>query len=504
MDSSDYGSDVDIDGEDGILRLLTTPTAATTTATPTTATHDGSPPARRGGGADGDAASPSAVSPSSSLASQCSQYFDCPETRTPPPSTVRGCAINSLTRQPATVGAESAEQPDAPASAAPFDRFRSRKKSLSVTDLVSGIWCEQQFEYSLVTGFRRTTPQMAGGSLVHKQLEDQVHDSVPIAVASAEDRWALKLLNVFQGLLSLRRLGVTRELPVFGFLGDVFVQGIVDEISYLDPLSRESALSRDSDSSSSSRGGSPGGRRRRRPSANGEGGDGKATKQRRRSKKAAPPAGPDAAELAVYSTAVPVAGGERIAYLSDTKTRHKRSLPSESQWRTTAMQLMLYRRLLAHLRLGAADDFARLLALFALDGHAPLSDNFVAQIAALANDDDLPLDALLAHNSLWGLWALLTGQFAAAVGGVGGTMGVSYRLQADSSIIAFKTVAHDDAALDAHLAEALRWWRGERPTVGVDIEEAWKCTLPSILSSSRNVDAAQAGCASLKPSAPGG
>lgn len=437
---------------------------------------------------------------------------------------MRGGAINSLTRQPAAVGAESAEQPGvgaaaasaaSAASAAPFDRFRSRKKSLSVTDLVSGIWCEQQFEYSLVTGFRRTTPQMAGGSLVHKLLEDQVHDSVPVAVASAEDHWALKLLNVFQGLLSLRRLGVTRELPVFGFLGDVFVQGIVDEISYLDPLERESALSRDGDSSSSSsHGGPPGGRRRRRPSANGEGGNENPTKQRRRSKKAAaepavaappqPPAGPDAAELAVYSTAVRAAGGERIAYLSDTKTRHRRSLPSESQWRATAMQLMLYRRLLAHLRLGAADDFARLLALFALDGHAPLSDDFVAQIAALADDDDLPLDALLAHNSLWGLWALLAGQFAAAVGGLGGTMGVSYRLQADSSIFAFKTVAHDDAALDAHLAEALRWWRGERPAVGVDIEEAWKCTLPPILSSTRNADAVQAGCASLKPSAPGG
>ena len=84
MDSSDYGSDIDIDGEDGILRLLTTPTTATTTATPATTTHDGNPPVRRGGGADGDTASPSAVSPTSSLASQCSQYFDCLETRTPP------------------------------------------------------------------------------------------------------------------------------------------------------------------------------------------------------------------------------------------------------------------------------------------------------------------------------------------------------------------------------------------------------------------------------------
>lgn len=439
------------------------------------------------------------------------------------------------------VEAESVEPPGvdpaaADAAAPPYDRFRSRKKALSVTDLVSGIWCEQQFEYSLVRGFRRRTPQMAEGSRMHKLLEDQVHDSVPVDVESAEDRWALKLFNVFQGLQALRRQGVTRELPVFGFLGGIFVQGVVDEISYLDPLSRASALSGGDDSSSGGSGDPPKKQRRRRSSVNGGDGNSKPAKQRRRTKKAAAAApeaaaaaGPDVAELAVYSTAVPAAGGERIAYLSDTKTRQVRSLPSASQRRATAMQLMLYRRLLVRLRLGADADFARLLALFALDGKAKLSNAFVDQIALLVgggdgDGDGLSRDALLSHNSLWGMWTLLGGQFGAAVGGVGGAMGVSYRLQADGSIIGFKTVAHDDAALDAHLAEALRWWRGERPAVGLEIEEAWKCTLPAALLSSLfsallfssfaflpsflplflNANTAQASHASLQTSARGG
>jgi exonuclease V len=341
------------------------------------------------------------------------------------------------------------EDPEA-ATRSPYDRFRARKKALSVTDLVSNIWCEQQFEYTLQRGFRRKTPEMARGSMVHKVLEDQVHTTVPVEVTTKEDHWGLKLFNMYQGMQSLRDNGLTRELPVFGFLGDIFVRGIIDEISYVNPRSRPGA---DMELPETRRAG------RRSP--------------------AAPPPNPEAAgiddalELIIESEMWEVPEkGKRVAFLSDTKTRASRSYPRASQAHATAIQLMLYRRLLSSLHEGTV-DLGRAIKLFDLDGSAQFSDTFIAEIAGL--DHNLSLEMLLEHNSLWGMWTLLHKQMKESVDSIGDVMGVSYRTQADGSMIGLKTFDNDDKVVDEHLDEALAWWRGERGTVGVDIEEAWKC-----------------------------
>lgn len=277
---------------------------------------------------------------------------------------------------------------------------------------------------------------------MHKILEEQVHKSVQVDVTTREDRWGLKLFNMYQGMQSLKDQGVTRELPVFGFLGGMFVQGIIDQISYINPHLRVED-------------------------------DKPVPKRRGRPKTTLVPR----PEIAIDLETFLVPGhGKRIAYLSDTKTRQAWSIPSESQARATALQLMLYHRLLSYLYSGNA-EFGKLLELFGLDGGANFSDGFIAGIATL--EQDVLVDELLECNSLWGMWTLLHKQMGDAIDGIGCEMGVSYRHQVDGSMIGFKTLEYDEAMLNRHLEEVMKWWKGERGTTGVDIEEAWKCKLRS-------------------------
>jgi exonuclease V len=44
-----------------------------------------------------------------------------------------------------------------------------------------------------------------------------------------------------------------------------------------------------------------------------------------------------------------------------------------------------------------------------------------------------------------------------------------------SNIIGRKTFVYDEAAMQAHVQDVLRWWRGERPPRGVDVEHSRRC-----------------------------
>ncbi|RPA92821.1 hypothetical protein L873DRAFT_130947 [Choiromyces venosus 120613-1] len=329
----------------------------------------------------------------------------------------------------------------------PFDRFRARRKALSVTDLVSGVWCEQQFEYSLERGFKRSTPAMRKGTRVHRALEEQVHTIVPVEVTTKEDRWGLKLFNMCQGLLSLRHGGLTRELNVFGFLNGQFIQGIIDEISYTNPseivaAKTYPAVASDKSSDSDSDGGVP---------------------------------------LPIDLTGSPSPPStpehELIAYVSDTKTRASQTIPGGSQLRATCLQLMFYHHLLSGLHAGNV-DFAKVLENFDLDGSKNFSDNFLSQIASL--ESEISLEELLEDNSLWGLWGILQRKLRESINTIGNTLAVSYRSQKYGDIMETKTFDYDEALLTEHLNHTMDWWQGKRPAVGVEIEEAWKCKPPII------------------------
>lgn len=116
-------------------------------------------------------------------------------------------------------------------------RFR-KGRGLSVTDLTGTEWCEKQTEFILLFGKPKKTKAMKAGSARHVVLEEEVIKRVKVQVESAEDVWALKFMNFIVGANQLLFGGLTRELPLVGFIEGVWMVGIIDEIRM--PASSES------------------------------------------------------------------------------------------------------------------------------------------------------------------------------------------------------------------------------------------------------------------------
>ncbi|KAL1361651.1 hypothetical protein HN51_009992 [Arachis hypogaea] len=115
-------------------------------------------------------------------------------------------------------------------------RYR-RSRGLSVTDLTAAEWCEKQKEFSLTRGGRRTTKAMRAGIARHVELEEEVMKRVAVKIATKEDGWALKFLNFIHGVNQLLFTGLTRELPIIAYIGNVWMVGVIDEIQM--PLTKE-------------------------------------------------------------------------------------------------------------------------------------------------------------------------------------------------------------------------------------------------------------------------
>ncbi|XP_077995268.1 exonuclease V-like [Glandiceps talaboti] len=114
--------------------------------------------------------------------------------------------------------------------------LKYRRGRLCVTDITSQSWCEQHLLYTYTVP---TVPveneAMTKGSSMHLARELEVHDIVPVTVTSKEDSWAIKFLNMIDGIKGLTYGSpCIRELPIFGepFGKGIFVVGIIDEIRY--------------------------------------------------------------------------------------------------------------------------------------------------------------------------------------------------------------------------------------------------------------------------------
>ncbi|KAK0363484.1 hypothetical protein LTR02_011960 [Friedmanniomyces endolithicus] len=406
----------------------------------------------------------------------------------------------------------------------PLLRFRTPpKKPLSVTDLVSPAWCELQYFYSLSRyGRVRRTPAMKQGSSVHKVLEEQVHTEVPVEVVTKEDRFGLRLWNVVQGLRTLRREGMTRELEVWGVLGGEggeVVNGIIDQITTVCPDEEaEARILQEAEGSATMQK------------------EGKKTK----------PLPPDQRTLGQYfggSTLESQQGGTlesrhgsawlgtlhqesetsppKRLYIVDVKTRRSNSLPAHgSQTRPTYYQLMLYHRLFSKF---AANEVPaeRVFERYGLDHEATFSDSFLAQTGTLGlgsedengageewdgtegvetrevhvREEHDDLEILLAHNTLEKLWGFMTQEFARTIPkippasasappiststltptSISALLTAEFRSASSGNLIGKRHFPFSAPALDAYVADELSWWRGERATKGVEMEEAFKC-----------------------------
>ena len=312
---------------------------------------------------------------------------------------------------------------------------------------------------------------MKQGSVIHKELEKQVHTTVTVDITTKVDAWGLRIWNVIQGLRTLRDTGQTRELEIWGVVDGLVVNGVIDELSYICPDTElEDSLQRLS----------------KLPQ----------TKP--------PPDQPAISEFfaAVGSSSLAEAARNKArhqdnkVYICDVKTRSTRSLPAETAFRPTKMQLMLYHSLLSSLAMNEV-DFGVLTSRYDLDPLAPFSDLFIAQVGSLNSDilygtQSTPggsqeieqwsqdsMTTLLAHNSLSALWSLMITEFQTVLphgaASLGNVLRAEYRKSDTGEIMGSKTFAMDSKVLKSYVDLEMQWWRGERQPQGVVIEEAFKC-----------------------------
>ncbi|KAF2198379.1 hypothetical protein GQ43DRAFT_401013 [Delitschia confertaspora ATCC 74209] len=376
---------------------------------------------------------------------------------------------------PAELSKDGLTAPTAPQPApedknkrSPLQRFRTKpQKPLSVTDLVSLAWCELQYWFNLTKfGRKPQTTAMKRGSAVHKELEDQVHDTVEVRVATREDAFGLKLWNVIQGLRSLRMTGMTRELEVWGIIDGQLVSGIIDELSYACPdveleksLEEAEKCGLKTNSNTSL------------PHQIGNSQD------------------LDTGNIEPWLSGL---GPDRKVYITDDKTRGVKSVPSgEYALRPTYMQLMLYRKLLASLADNAVDAefvFSR-HNLNSLQPFSPLFINEVSAIDFNFREDSPPEGAsqfsnpyaavgeLAAHKNLSALWSLMISEFQRTIpnSSISKILQAEYRYARTGEIIGNKLFAYDESVIEAYISRVMSWWKGDREAKGVDIEEAFKC-----------------------------
>jgi exonuclease V len=301
---------------------------------------------------------------------------------------------------------------------------------------------------------------MKQGTRVHKVLEEQVHQVVPVDIQTKEDGWGLRIWNVIQGLRTLRATGMTRELEIWGILDGQIVNGVIDEVSYTCPDPElEEALEKSKSTPIPSN-------------------------QKTISEMFGSQTSNDSAWLGSPHPT-------RKIYLTDVKTRAAKSLPKGPALRPMEMQLMLYHRLLSELATNTVEADV-IFARYNLDARTPFSESFIAEVSALdagfiaenvENESTLlaltaQISELSQHNSLTQLWSLMITEFQRTIpsaDAMGMVLQAEFRSQKDGAIIGRKSFAYDDQVHRAYVEDEMKWWKGEREAKGVEIEEAFKC-----------------------------
>ncbi|KAF1949325.1 hypothetical protein CC80DRAFT_429444 [Byssothecium circinans] len=364
--------------------------------------------------------------------------------------------------EPPKESIERVERPQLPENdtRAPLERFRSRRP-LSVTDLISPAWCELQYWYTLTKfGRKPPTQAMKAGTKIHQTLEEEVHTVVPVQVQTKEDRFGLRIWNIVQGLRTLRAMGQTRELEIWGVVEGQVVNGVIDELSFTcsDPeLEEQLEISK-----AAKRGGTL-------------------------------PLGQLSVEQA-FAKAAPTSGDDgwigspepdRRVYITDVKTRGHRSVPKGVSLRPTWMQLMLYRKLLESLSLNTVDA-ETVFARYNVTPLQPFSEIFMLEAGAIAQDalqSGLGSPATQSSNelrlypNLLSLWSLMISEFQQAIPSVSDILRAEFRFSKTGEVIGSDYTVFNPDAIDAYSRDEISWWKGRRNAKGVEVEEAFKCRI---------------------------
>ncbi|KAH8094725.1 exonuclease V a 5' deoxyribonuclease-domain-containing protein [Cristinia sonorae] len=366
----------------------------------------------------------------------------------------------------------------------PYERYRSWKGALSVTDLTSPSWCEVQFDYGLrqkrtkkledrpaefktATGKTIVVDQTVAvvndrvaqrGRSVHKVLERELHpEVVQVETTTEEERWALRLVNMIVSMQSLLNTGRCREMHVFGILNSQVVIGIIDEVERKAiPITPQ---------------GTPRISRKRSPSKS----SAPSTPTKHKSKRARTlspaqlpltnffPSTPSRTESQTTVSSSPPREDKCIQvsspphmtgivltpspaepppppmphfklHLSDTKTRRNASLPLPVDMFSARMQLMLYHRLLSNLLTSPSEsedalDFQLLWTRMGLDHRRRFSKTFqdAAGLVLLSGGGEESSFALNCLDDLTAAWRNVVEMLH--LSGVDDTLTVVYRTQ---------------------------------------------------------------------------
>lgn len=304
---------------------------------------------------------------------------------------------------------------------------------------------------------------MRDGSKLHQKLEDEVHETVHVEVATREDGFGLRLWNFIHGLRTLRETGLTRELEVWGTIDGNLVNGVIDHLSYESPnpdFEEQFSVERSDNT-------------------------GKQTKL---------------TNFFVNNSPKKTQAIKKRVYLTDVKTRGSTAPVSRALVSPAKIQLMLYHRMLSDMAAGRL-KFFNVLRRYGLDADEAFSDTFLAEMGGLHEEmfDSSPpsspcdpsssasqpppssdRDAVeIKYQTLRELLVLVREEigltFPDGDKSMGNILCVQY-VQRDSGETIHK---HDfpvvPRSLDDYLQKYMQWWRGERKANGVDIEEAFKC-----------------------------
>ena len=152
--------------------------------------------------------------------------------------------------------------------------------------------------------------------------------------------------------------------------------------------------------------------------------------------------------------------------LVELKTRKSKFLPSKAQKITHKLQMMLYKKLFDDIIIGKTDT-KLICHHLKLDPNKILGKDiqkFVKNAQEVGEYEDETLGGLL--DSLFA-----RGQSLPCIS----QLLVEYCYQEDGSTLAIEGVVYDEAWLTQQVTRHLEYWQGRRQSVGVEVEDAWKC-----------------------------
>ena len=263
-------------------------------------------------------------------------------------------------------------------SEVPIDKWRPGY--LWVSHLTSQLWCEQQMEY----GFSRPQlaspdpPQVVRGSELHLARELESEEYVDITVQSDEDVFAIKIFNLINHLNDSKE--ISREVPIFGWIQNIFLMGKIDEIQRKDNLLK----------------------------------------------------------------------------ISEFKTRKKAFLPGKAQQDTHKLQVMIYQYLMSQI---SRLDAKRTCDKLRLNPEKKLGEDVIKHTSVETLRDLLCILQLQPQVTL------------------SDKLLIEYSCQEQDAVFAKIDVSYDETWMLEKVEKCQQYWLGQRPAEGVDIEEAWKCSM---------------------------